>query len=100
MANILEISLDADLLKPGEIYILHENDRAEDDAGPIEYVCFIKSADEIMPAIKMMAEGVMQYEIKEYLGCTRVSEDCVGFTMRCFDTRKRKKLITRFIFIV
>jgi len=28
MANILEISLDADLLKPGEIYILHGKDHA------------------------------------------------------------------------
>jgi hypothetical protein len=84
----------AGIIKPGEVYILNEEDSSEGDPGPIEYLYTIRCTDEIAPAIEMEMDIVMAeyYEYKEFLGVKKECENCYRFTLLCYDKKEEKEI--------
>jgi hypothetical protein len=95
MQNLLEgISVEG-IIKPGEIYVFTESeDRLDEIEGPdISYT--IRSDDELMAALEMEVFTVLPdwYDIKEFIGWERISEDCYRFRFSCDPNEQSRKKI-------
>lgn len=93
MNHILDPIVEAHIFDPGDIYVFLSYEDPGYDPGPLEFMYFIRREDDIMPALELEAEHYMWYKIKEYLSCTRVSESCFEFRMRCFDPEEDDDII-------
>src|SRR5882724_978329 len=76
---------EAGIFKPGDLYIFYEDKDPGYDPGPIEFMYFIRSEDEIMPALRMEIEQVLWFRLKNFLGCTKISDTCYELKMECYD---------------
>jgi hypothetical protein len=91
MENLLKELHDANIFASGHVYIFYETGNPEWDPGPIEFMYFIRSEDEIVPALKLEAEYTMELEIRKYLGCAKISEGCFEFKMLCFNSAENRE---------
>jgi hypothetical protein len=87
MSKILDISNFIGIIKPGDIYILIEDESPGADPGPIEYLYTIRSIEEIAPAVQMVMEIVLaeMYEYKQFLGVSKKNCGVYQIKLLCHD---------------
>lgn len=91
MKSILKDISVPNIITPGDMYILHKSKNSWHEPGPIIHMYFIKSDEEIMPAIGMEI-SYSDYELKKFIGWDRVSSSCVEFKFLIYDSEAEKEV--------
>ena len=66
------------IVKPGQVYILYENESRGYSPEPIEFLYTIRSDEEILRALDMevCVVGAENWELRKFLGAREISGDC------------------------
>ncbi len=82
----------AGIIKPGDLYIIYEQADRGWDPGPIEFIYAIRKDEDILAALDMELSIVMAeyYELKRFVGVTKISDDCHEFRMFIHDKEDDK----------
>ncbi len=81
------------IIKPGEVFILSEEDVGWPDLRAIEELYWIRGAEEIVGALEMeigicLAED---YEFRKFNGVRKVNESCYELDLICYDREEEKE---------
>ena len=75
------------IINQGHVYILEEFLSRDCELGPIGYLFILTQEEQILPALDMTMCTILAetYELKQFLGCFKISENCYEFKMFCMD---------------
>jgi hypothetical protein len=89
MNSILEKIPIANIIVPGDMYILNGIKSSRGTIDSMDYLYFIKADEEIIPAIKLEI-SFTDYTLKKFIGWKRITPSCVEFTFFSYDKEEKK----------
>lgn len=80
--------------QPGQAYIWAEVSDRGMCSDPIMYLYIMKTNEEILQGIDLEMTVLDDiHEVKQFLGHTRISDDCYQFSLVCYDKEDDREII-------
>jgi hypothetical protein len=82
------------IIQPGHIYVLCTEKQNPFDPFPIDKLYVIPRDEDILPALEMEFCLVLTdwYELRHFIRCKEVLDDCYEFRFRCWDKAANKEV--------
>jgi hypothetical protein len=82
------------IIQPGHTYVLSTEKQNPWDPFPIDRLYVILRDEDILPAVELEFSSVLahRYELRHFIRCEEVWDDCYEFRFRCWDKAVNKEV--------